>query len=105
MISYLLVYQLLVFVASNNHHGYKFGIVINSKSNINAITKNEKLHSSINSILIAGGKQTTSTKKIVPNYKSEEEFLKANQNLFNDILDSISIIKKSLNKNFLWRWS
>jgi hypothetical protein len=66
------------------------------KSNINAITKNEKLHSSINSILIAGGKQTTSTKKIVPNYKSEEEFLKANQNLFNDILDSISIIKKSL---------
>lgn len=67
-----------------------------AKSNINAITREGKLHPSVNSILQAAGKDKIKTENIKTDVKSEEDFYKANKSIFNDLESAIKIIKSKL---------
>lgn len=67
-----------------------------SQSYINSVTKDKKLHGSVNSILQAVGKQKIKTSDIKGEYSSEQAFFNANKTLFNDLESSIKTIKSKL---------
>ena len=67
-----------------------------SQSYINSITKDKKLHGSVNSILQAVGKPKIKTDGIKPEYKSEDAFYKANKTIFDDLESAIKTIKSKL---------
>jgi len=67
-----------------------------SQSYINSVTKDKKLHGSVNSILQAVGKQKIKTSDIKPEYKSEQAFYTANKQLFDNLESAIKTIKSKL---------
>ncbi len=67
-----------------------------SQSYINAITKDKKLHGSVNSILQAAGKSKIKTTNIKSEFQSEDAFYKANKQLFDDIESSIKSLKNKM---------
>lgn len=66
------------------------------QSYINAITKDKKLHGSVNSILQAVGKQKIKTSNISPKFESEKAFYEANKDLFNQLETATKQIKSKL---------
>lgn len=67
-----------------------------AQSYINSITKDGKLHASVNSILQAAGKAKVKTENIKTNVKSEEDFYNENKSLFNDLESAVKTIKSKL---------